>query len=50
VLAEEIALRRTFWLVSHAGPRDARLDRFARLLRDGLRSELARLERAVAGG
>jgi DNA-binding transcriptional LysR family regulator len=50
VLPEEIALRRTFWLVSHAGPRDARLDRFARLLRDGLCSELARLERAVAGG
>ncbi|MBY6200477.1 LysR family transcriptional regulator [Maritalea mobilis] len=48
VLPGEVALTRTFWLVSHAGPRDARLDRVARLLRDGMRAELARLEAAVA--
>jgi DNA-binding transcriptional LysR family regulator len=44
VLPEAVSLRRTFWLVTHAGPRDARLERFAAFLRDGLRAELARLE------
>src|SRR6056297_1677074 len=48
VLPDEVRLRRTFWLVSHAGPRDARLDRFASVLRDGLRAELGRLEAAVS--
>ncbi|MCU4653555.1 LysR family transcriptional regulator [Roseibacterium sp. SDUM158016] len=49
VLPDEVALRRTFWLLSHAGPRDARLDRFAGLLRDGVRAEIARLEAVAAG-
>jgi DNA-binding transcriptional LysR family regulator len=48
VLPEEVRLTRTFWLVSHAGPRDARLHRFATLLRDGLRAELSRLEASVS--
>jgi DNA-binding transcriptional LysR family regulator len=47
VLTDTVALTRTFWLVSHAGPRDARLDRVAGLLRDGIRAELARLEASV---
>jgi DNA-binding transcriptional LysR family regulator len=44
VLPELVRLTRTFWLVTHAGPRDARLDRFTTLLRDGMRAEIARLE------
>ncbi|AHM05386.1 Transcriptional regulator, LysR family [Roseibacterium elongatum DSM 19469] len=44
VLPDQVALSRTFWMVSHAGPRDARLDRIGTLLRDGLRAEIARLE------
>jgi DNA-binding transcriptional LysR family regulator len=48
VLPREIGLRRTFWLVSHAGPRDARIDRVSDLLGDGLRAEIARLEAASA--
>ncbi len=48
VLPDKVALTRTFWLVTHAGPRDARLDRISTLLRDGMRAELARLEAAVA--
>jgi len=48
LLPEAVALTRTFWLVTHAGPRDARLERVARLLRTGLRAELARLEGLVA--
>ncbi|MGP1355289.1 LysR substrate-binding domain-containing protein, partial [Roseicyclus sp.] len=48
VLPDVVSLRRTFWLVSHAGPRDARLDRFATLLRDGVRAELLRLEAIAA--
>lgn len=47
VLPDEVALRRTFWLISHAGPRERRLSRFAGLLRDGLRAEIARLEALV---
>jgi DNA-binding transcriptional LysR family regulator len=47
VLPDAVRLTRTFWLVSHAGPRDARLDRVSRLLRDGIRAEIARLEAAV---
>ncbi|NKX46128.1 LysR family transcriptional regulator [Roseicyclus persicicus] len=48
VLPDRVRLTRAFWLVSHAGPRDARLDRFATLLRDGMRAEIARLEASVA--
>ncbi len=48
LLPDVIRLSRTFWLVSHAGPRDGRLDRFARLLSDGARRELARLEAVAA--
>ena len=44
VLPEEVALTRTFWLVRHRGQVDARLDRIAALLADGLRGEIARLE------
>jgi DNA-binding transcriptional LysR family regulator len=47
VLAGQVALVRSFWLVRHAGPQDARLARVAALLRDGVREELARLEAAV---
>ena len=47
LLPEEVRLRRTFWLVTHAGPRDARLERVSALLRDGLRAEIARLEALV---
>lgn len=48
LIPEVITLTRTFWLVTHAGPRDARLTRFAAVLRDGARAELARLEQAAA--
>ncbi|PWK62427.1 LysR family transcriptional regulator [Roseicyclus mahoneyensis] len=44
VLPDRVRLTRTFWLVIHAGPRDARLDRFTTLLRDGMRAEIARQE------
>jgi DNA-binding transcriptional LysR family regulator len=48
VLPEQVHLTRTFWLVTHAGPRDARLDRLTTLLRDGMRAEILRLEALVA--
>ena len=48
VLPDQVRLTRTFWLVTHAGPRDARLDRLTTLLRDGMRAEIARLEAASA--
>jgi hypothetical protein len=48
VLPDQVRLMRTFWLVTHAGPRDARLDRFTTLLRDGMRAEIARQEASVA--
>jgi DNA-binding transcriptional LysR family regulator len=48
VLPDEVGLARTFWLVSHDGPRDARIDRVSRLLGEGMRAEIARLEAAVA--
>jgi DNA-binding transcriptional LysR family regulator len=48
VLPDAVALTRTFWLTTHAGPRDARLDRITTLLRDGIRAEIVRLE-ALAG-
>ena len=47
VLPDRVRLTRTFWLVTHAGPRDARLERFTTLLRDGIRAEIARLEASV---
>lgn len=48
VLPMHVALTRTFWLTTHAGPKDARLDRIATLLRDGIRAEIARLEAKAA--
>lgn len=48
VLPDHVALTRTFWLTTHAGPKDARLDRITTLLRDGVRSEIARLEADAA--
>ncbi len=48
VLADEVALTRTFWLVRHPGHGDARLDRIAGLLTQGIRSEITRLEAAAA--
>jgi hypothetical protein len=48
VMPDRVRLTRAFWLVTHAGPRDARLDRFAGLLRDGMRAEIARLEAQAA--
>lgn len=47
VLPEDVSLSRTFWLVTHAGPPDARIARLSALLTEGLRAEIARLE-AVA--
>lgn len=47
VLPGVVTLTRTFWLTTHAGPRDARLDRIAGLLREGIRSEIDRLEGLV---
>ncbi|MBL4627274.1 MAG: LysR family transcriptional regulator [Roseicyclus sp.] len=44
VLIDQFSLTRTFWLTTHAGLRDARLDRIAELLRDGIRGEILRLE------
>jgi DNA-binding transcriptional LysR family regulator len=45
VLEEEVSLRRSFWLIRHVDDRRvARLGRFARLLVEGMRRELARLE------
>ena len=48
VLADQLRLTRTFWLVTHARPRDARLERFSTLLREGMRAEIARQEASVA--
>jgi DNA-binding transcriptional LysR family regulator len=47
---DRLRLKRSFWLVTHAGPRDARLGLVSRLLRDGLRAEIARRESFVAQG
>ncbi|WP_224814600.1 LysR family transcriptional regulator [Hasllibacter sp. MH4015] len=49
VLPGDVALTRTFWLTRHAGQRDARLDRVAGLLGDGIRGEIARLEAQSLG-
>ena len=44
VLAPEVRLRRTFWLIRHADDRKVdRLNRFARALLDELRAEIERL-------
>jgi DNA-binding transcriptional LysR family regulator len=48
VLPDQVALSRTFWLTTHAGPKDARLERITGLLRDGIRAEIARLEEKAA--
>lgn len=48
VLPDDVSLTRTFWLTTHAGPKDARLDRITALLRDGIREEIARLEAEAA--
>ncbi|MCT4685084.1 MAG: LysR substrate-binding domain-containing protein, partial [Roseicyclus sp.] len=48
VLPGAVRLTRSFWLVTHAGPRDARLERVSTLLRDGMRAEIARLEALAA--
>lgn len=51
VLADEIALRRTFWLLRPAEDRRShRLTRLAEALGAGIRRELARLEAAVEQG
>jgi DNA-binding transcriptional LysR family regulator len=47
---DRLRLKRSFWLVTHAGPRDARLGLVSRLLRDGLRAEIARRESFVTQG
>lgn len=48
VLPDDVSLTRTFWLTTHAGPKDARLDRITALLRDGIRDEITRLEAEAA--
>lgn len=46
VLVEKFALKRSFYLIRHAADRDhRRLNRFAELLSQGIRAEVARLER-----
>ena len=50
LLPGQLRLKRSFWLVTHAGPRDARLARVSSLLRDGVRAEIARREKLVADG
>ena len=48
VLVDKVALQRTFYLVRHMSDRhSARMQRFAELLVNGLRAEVARLENAV---
>ncbi|WP_434621232.1 LysR family transcriptional regulator [Tabrizicola sp. M-4] len=45
IIPEQVALTRSFWLIRHADDgRVARLNRFADLLAQGLRREVARLE------
>jgi len=45
VLADDVVLTRSFWLVRHAGDSHVeRLNRFAAALSDGVRREIARLE------
>jgi DNA-binding transcriptional LysR family regulator len=48
VLADEVSLKRAFWLIRHADDRRSeRLTRFAEALGQGLRDEVTRLERLV---
>ena len=50
VLAQEVTLTRSFWLIRHAADaRIPRLNRFAEALTRGLRTEIARLEAVAAG-
>jgi DNA-binding transcriptional LysR family regulator len=45
VLGNDVRLRRSFWLIRHDGDqKNERLNRFAALLSDGVRAEVARLE------
>ncbi|MBN2741995.1 MAG: LysR family transcriptional regulator [Rhodobacteraceae bacterium] len=49
VLADEVSLKRAFWLIRHADDRRSeRLTRFAEALGQGLRDEVMRLERIVS--
>lgn len=48
IFPDRLRLKRRFWLVSHAGPRDVRLARLSALLRDGIRDEIAHCEELVA--
>ncbi|GAA0293342.1 LysR family transcriptional regulator [Rhodovulum strictum] len=49
VLPDQVSLKRSFYLIRHGGDRKlARLNRFASLLFDGLRAEVARLEARIA--
>lgn len=51
VLADEIKLSRSFWLIRHADDRRSeRLNRFASALGKGMRREVARLEGLASGG
>ncbi|PLL13338.1 LysR family transcriptional regulator [Tabrizicola sp. TH137] len=51
VIPDRVALTRSFWLIRHADDgRVARLNRFADLLAQGLRREVARLEGQAAAG
>lgn len=45
---DRLRLKRSFWLVSHAGVHDPRLAQVSALLGDGLRAEIARREKLVA--
>jgi hypothetical protein len=47
VTPDQVCLTRSFRLVTHAGSRDARLERLTTLLRDGMRVEIARLQSLV---
>ncbi len=48
VLSRDVALTRTYWMLRPAGAeKDARLGRFAGLLRDEIRAELTRLETQI---
>lgn len=51
VLTDEVSLRRTFYLIRHADDRRvARLNRFAEVLGQKLKREVAQLESLAAGG
>lgn len=51
VLTDEIALRRSFWLIRHADDRRSeRMNRLAEALAQGIRAEVARLEALLEAG